>query len=219
MNPPPSTPPRPGLRVLASSAVTTRAVVLVLHGGRSSSQQPVRDHQLAYVRMRLLSQNLHRSAGRKGASVCLVRNRLRGWNEPDLDPVVDARWALDHATTRHPATPIVLVGHSLGGRAALRIADHPAVIGVCALAPWTESSDPVHQLAGKSVLIAHGTRDRTTSATAAAEFADRAGRHGDSVRFESVPGSGHAMLRRKRRWDRLVRRFTEALMRGSQERS
>lgn len=206
------------MRELASPTATTRAVVLVLHGGRSTSREPVRDHQLAYLRMRLLSRVLHRSTGGNGMAVWLLRNRVRGWNEPDLDPVLDAEWALEQVTARHPGTPIVLVGHSLGGRAALRVAGHPAVTGVCALAPWTESGDPVQQLADTSVLIAHGSRDRTTSAAAAAEYAERAARHAGSVRFETVRGSGHAMLRHRRQWDRLVRRFTGALVRGQEGR-
>jgi len=43
-----------------------------------------------------------------------------------------------------------LVGHSMGGRTALRCAADQAVVGVCALAPWIEPGEPVqdrrHQL-------------------------------------------------------------------------
>ncbi|MBE9373829.1 alpha/beta fold hydrolase [Saccharopolyspora sp. HNM0983] len=193
-------------------------MVLVLHGGRATDRRRVRGHHLAYLRMRLLSSKLHRAVAANGVAVWQLRNRLRGWNEPDRDPVTDASWALDRISARHPDVPVVLVGHSMGGRAALRAAGRDAVTGVCALAPWTEAGDPVRQLHGRAVLIAHGTRDRTTSAAAAADFADRAAAHAGSVRFETVPNAGHALLRRRRRWDGLVRRFTGTLLHSREER-
>jgi rhodanese-related sulfurtransferase len=42
----------------------------------------------------------------------------------------------------HPIVEVVLVGHSMGRRAALRAGGDPQVAAVCALAPWTPPSTP-----------------------------------------------------------------------------
>lgn len=197
----------PKLRTLPSDSGRTRIVVLVLHGGKSHSDAPVRPWQLAYRRMIPLARSLHRATADHATAVWLLRNRLRGWNEPHRHPVADARLALEEIGREHPSANIVLVGHSMGGRAALRLAGEERVIAVCALAPWIEREEPMRQLAGRSVLIAHGDRDRMTSATASAEYARTASRWHPDVRLVRIAGSGHAMLRHPGTWTSLVRRF------------
>ncbi|MPY97691.1 MAG: alpha/beta fold hydrolase [Actinophytocola sp.] len=200
---------RPSLRVLptASDAPATTAVVLVLHGGKAVSRRPTSERQLSYWRMASIAESLHDAVGDSGAAVWLLRNRLRGWNEPVQDAVVDVRWALAEARRAHPGVPIVLVGHSMGARAALRVAGTYGVAAICALAPWIEPREPVRQLAGRSVLIAHGDRDRWTMPSASFDYADRARRIADEVgRFE-VRGVGHTMLRRSADWTAMVCAF------------
>jgi dienelactone hydrolase len=95
----------------------------------------------------------------------------------------------------------------MGARAALLAAGAPTVTAVCALAPWVESSDPVRQLVGRAVLIAHGDRDRITDPAGSLAYAARARAVTPKVcRFE-LPGDGHAMLRRRHDWADLTRRF------------
>ncbi|HWB65823.1 MAG TPA: alpha/beta fold hydrolase, partial [Mycobacteriales bacterium] len=122
-------------------------------------------------------------------------------------PVADARWALDEVRRQHGAVPIVLVGHSMGGRTALHVADDPSVVGVCALAPWIERADSADRLAGKALLVVHGGNDRTTSPRRSAGFARAAEQAGASVEYVRVVG-GHAMLVRAGRWHRLATNFT-----------
>jgi|SRR5215217_3611943 len=142
-----------------------------------------------------------------GIEVRLLRNRVRGWNAPQLDPVHDARWALDRIRADHPDIPVVVVGHSLGGRVALRVADDPTVLGVCALAPWTPEDEPVQSVEGKSVLIAHGVRDQVTDPAGSYSFARRAeSRTFQLARFE-LGHEGHSMIRRFTLWNRLVCAF------------
>jgi dienelactone hydrolase len=137
----------------------------------------------------------------------MVGYRYRGWNGPAMDAKQDALWALEQAQRRHPGTPVVLVGHSMGARAAVHAGGHPAVRAVCALAPWLDGTDPVDQLADRTVLIAHGDQDTMTDPRESYAFAVRAKRVTDRVcRFE-VHGEGHAMLRRARDWHTLVCRF------------
>jgi alpha-beta hydrolase superfamily lysophospholipase len=179
-----------------------RLVVLMLHGGRAHGEGRVRSNQVAYLRVAEIGARLARGFVGEYVAVAMLRNRVRGWNEPRMDPVLDARWALERVRERHPGVPVALIGHSMGGRAALRLAGAPDVSAVCALAPWIEAGEPVAQLAGRTVVIAHGDRDRWTDARASRRYADRA-----DVTWLSVPGSGHAMLRRTRRWHAVLRDF------------
>jgi pimeloyl-ACP methyl ester carboxylesterase len=110
----------------------------------------------------------------------------------------------------------VLVGHSMGGRVALRLADEPDVAGVCALAPWIEPGDPVMSPSGgpgagdrrATVLIAHGDADRMTDPAASAAHAARIG-----ASFVPVPGEGHTLLRHPLLWHRLVTGYVTSVLR------
>ncbi len=102
---------------------------------------------------------------------------------------------------------MVLLGHSMGGRAALGAAGASNVVAVCALAPWLDGSDPVVQLDGRTVLIAHGDRERYTDPAASYAFALRAKERGVRVCRFDIPGAGHFMIVRSRDWHALTRRF------------
>ena len=92
----------------------------------------------------------------------------------------------------------------MGGRTALRVADDAGVREVVALAPWLEPADPVRQLRGRQVLIAHGTADRITSPAASKAYARRAEAVAAGVEYVEIPGETHAMLRAVRTWNRLA---------------
>jgi len=196
----------PGLRVFGVR--DTRAVVLVLHGGQERSRARAHRFRPAYLRILPFARDLAWSGRREGVAVWALRYRYRGWNGSAMDPVVDARWALDEIRRRHPGAPVVLVGHSMGGRTALRVADDPAVVGVCVLAPWTPPGEPVDQLSGRTILIAHGDLDRITDPRLSLEYAVRAKDVTDAVCRFDVRGDTHSMLRRAKEWRVLVRRFT-----------
>jgi dienelactone hydrolase len=95
----------------------------------------------------------------------------------------------------------------MGGRTALRVGGHPQVRGVAALAPWLPAGEPVDQLAGRRVLLMHGSADRVTSPKGSVDFAGRAEAAGASVSLVSVNGEGHAMLRRAQLWHELSAQF------------
>jgi pimeloyl-ACP methyl ester carboxylesterase len=196
-------------------STTVRGVALVLHGGRSQSTAAVRSRQLAVLRMLPFARALARAGARDGLLVARLRFAVRGWNGELRSPVADVEWALDQLAQRHPDVPCVLVGHSMGGRAALYAAAHPAVAGVVALAPWLERGDPVEQLAGRRVLIAHGTRDRMTSARGSAAYAAAARAAGATVTYVSVADESHAMLRRAAVWHRIVAGYTVGVLFGT----
>ncbi|MFP5073017.1 alpha/beta hydrolase [Pseudonocardia nantongensis] len=205
--------PQPRLETAGDPHPEPAAVVLVAHGGKAHSTAPATRRGLAYQRMRPFAGALeragraHRSERGEGVAVYLLRYRVRGWNGPAADAYADAVWATGEIARRHPDRPVVLVGHSMGGRAVLRAAGAPGVVGVCGLAPWLDASDPVTQLAGRSVLIAHGDRERMTDPAASYAYALRAREVTSRVARFDMLGDGHAMLRRAGDWTSLVRRF------------
>jgi predicted esterase len=185
----------------------TTSVVIVLQGGKVKSFEPTDRSQLTAVRMRPFASTIHRGGRAHGVAVWTVRYRYRGWNGDDRSPVVDVTWALDEVRRRHGEVDVVLVGHSMGGRTALFVGGHPLLAGICALAPWCEQADPVDQLAGKTVLIAHGSIDTVTSPRASRRFAKRASQAGAAVGYIVVRGDIHAMVFRWRTWHRLAAGF------------
>lgn len=188
------------------------AVVLILHGGRANSFEPTKPSQLTAVRMRPFMKAISRASAKRGVAVWLLRYRVRGWNGDDRSPVADAQWAMAEIRRRHGEVPVVLVGHSMGGRTAFAIGGDPAVAGICALAPWCEKADPVEQLAGKTVLIAHGSADRVTIPKYSRRYADRAAAAGARVGYLLLKGEMHAMVFRWRTWHRIASGFALAML-------
>jgi predicted esterase len=185
----------------------TRSVVLLLPGGQVKSLQPGSPRQLAAVRLRPFAVRLHRAGSGAGLAVWTVRYRYQGWNGEQASPLADVGWALAEVRRRHGDVPVILVGHSMGGRTALRAAGDQSVRAVLGLAPWLPDGEPVDQLAGRRVLIAHGSLDRVTSPQASAAYVERARRVTDRVDFVRVRGDTHAMLLRPAAWNRVVTRF------------
>lgn len=185
-----------------------RAVVLVLHGGAQHGQQAVYPWRLAYLRMRPLADAIAGAGADHGVAVWLLRNRVRGWNAPTLDAIQDARWALARIHAAHPDVPIVLVGHSMGARAALSVADDPAVRGVCGCAAWIPREDPIEPVTGLAVLLVHGTADRVTPPAGSYVYGQRADRVASRLARFEVAGERHAMLSKPGIWNRLLRAFT-----------
>lgn len=182
----------------------TRAVALFCHGGTVSSVEPPRERALSLVRMRAIEQFVASPGGSLGLTTCLLRYRVAGWNGEAADAFADVRWALDRITAEYGDVPVVLVGHSMGGRAVLRAGGGDAVRAVCALAPWTPAGEPVTQLRGRTVAILHGRGDRWVPAALSADYAARAQAAGVRVARFTVIG-GHSMIRRSLLWHTFVR--------------
>jgi|SRR5579875_928167 len=204
----------PGLTV-RPAAGPARAVVLVLPGGAGQSTAPTSPRQLAARRMRPFAIGLRRAGRDLGLAAWTVHYRYRGWNGAQASPLPDVGWALDQVRDRHGDVPVVLLGHSMGGRAALRMAGDPSVRAVAAFAPWLPDGEPVDQLAGRRILIAHGTLDRVTSPRASRRYVDRATVVTRDISWQPVRGDTHAMLLRLRTWQRLAIRFTLSSLDGA----
>ncbi|QUX29217.1 alpha/beta fold hydrolase [Nocardiopsis akebiae] len=187
------------------------AVAIVLHGGQVTGLMSTEQSQLAVRRMDPFASALARAHGDRGLAVWRVRNRVRGWNGDGRSSLEDAGRAVDEVRRRLGGVPVVLVGHSMGGRVALRSGGVPGVRGVAALAPWIPEGEPVEQLVGRRVLLAHGSRDLTTSPRASADHTARIARVAESAEFVRVPLDVHAMLR-WRTWNRLVTEFAGTVL-------
>ncbi|GAA3762897.1 pimeloyl-ACP methyl ester carboxylesterase [Spinactinospora alkalitolerans] len=195
----------------ASEPREVRAVALLLHGGQVTSTVPTGESGLAVRRMRPFAAALTRARHDRGLAVWRLRNRVRGWNGAAQAPLHDARWALAEVRRRHGSVPVVLIGHSLGGRVALRAAGDALVRGVVGLAPWLPEGEPTDQISGRHVVLAHGLWDLTTSPRATRAHAERIRPVAASSSFVPVRFDLHAMVR-LRTWNRLVVESVSAML-------
>ncbi len=172
--------------------------VLLLPGGEEvSGRRP--SPLLATASVRALGRRLARAGREDGLATHVVHYRLRGWNGSEANLAQDAAWAVDEVVRRYGDVPVCLVGLGMGGRAGLRAGGHEAVNSVVALAPWLPAEDvaappePVKQLAGRQVLIVHGTHDGRTDPELSFRLAARAKKaNRDVCRFE-VHADGHGL--------------------------
>ncbi len=179
------------------------AVVLVLHGGQDASRRPARWHNLAVLRMVPVARAVAK-AGQGTFAVAMLRYAVRGWNGAAASPVPDARAALDQISEAYPGVPIALVGHSMGGRVALALADDPRVVEVVGLAPWVVGDDGLKVHENQKLLLIHGMGDRMTSAEASRRVVETLQERGLTASFVGLKSADHAMLRRAGTWDHLV---------------
>jgi len=190
-------------------------VVLLLHGGQQANVAPVQRRNLSWARMAAVQGTLAPVAHHHQVAVWLLRYGQRGWNAaPGCEPapVRDARWVIEQVGAAYEGVPVVLLGHSMGGRTAVAVADDPCVAGVVALAPWWPQHESVRAVAGKSLAVIHGTADRWTSPRWSRDFAERARAAGSPVTYETLPGLGHFMLRKLGTWDRFARRSSLGML-------
>ncbi|MFE9040421.1 alpha/beta hydrolase [Streptomyces sp. NPDC007818] len=176
--------------------------VLLLHGGRADGLEAPPLFNLPALRMRPFAEALRRSARGRAILVAEGRYRHRGWNGERADAARDAETALAGLRARFGEIPVVLVGHSMGGRAALAVAGDPAVRGVVALAPWCPRDEPVAHLAGRRLHLLHDETDRVTKAGDSWAFVRRAREAGADATGIPMPAGGHAMLRSAALWHR-----------------
>lgn len=195
------------------------AVVLLLHGGTVDSFASVRAYDPAVLRLFPFGRSVVRAGGGRIA-LATLRYVVRGWNGDRESPLSDARWALDRIAERFGQLPIGLVGHSMGGRVALRVANHggtdggvpggarsPGVRSVAALAPWLPHGEPMPLLGDRALLLAHGSADTVTDPAATNELAEKLKADGGDVELVKYAGGRHSMLFPARPWHDMVARF------------
>ena len=182
------------------AGVRPDALVLMLHGGKDRSEQAVDTRSLSWRRSASMQRDLARCFQKEGVSTWLLRFTRRGWNG-GADRIADARRGLDDVRRELADVPVVLLGHSMGARTAVHVADHANVRGVVALAPWLPPGESVAALTGKRLYAAHGRRDRITSARSTAAYVQRAQEVADAAEFQDMGPLGHYLLRGRQAWN------------------
>ncbi|MFQ6147904.1 alpha/beta hydrolase [Streptomyces seoulensis] len=185
-------------RTLGPGPTAVNGAVLLLPGGQEESgRRP--SPLLAAASVRALGRRLVRAGRAEQLAVHVVHYRYRGWNGSEEHLARDAAWAVDETVRRYGDVPVCLAGVDMGGRAALRAGGHEAVNSVVAIAPWLPEDDvaaspePVKQLAGRQVLVVHGTNDARTDPELSFRYAARAKKANREVcRFE-VHADGHGL--------------------------
>lgn len=190
-------------------------VVVVLHGGASRrGQMMVSPAQLSVLRMIPVARRIARS-GRGRLAVYRLLNSYRGWDTSHT-PVDDAAWAVAQVADRYgDDVPVCLVGHSLGGRAAVLASALPAVRSVVALAAFVYAAD-ADRLATRDgrFLFVHGLRDRIAPPGRARQLAERLAR-ANQVGFVALRDGKHAMLAGARTFERAAADFVGATLLGT----
>ena len=192
-----------------------RAAILMLHGGKARSTDPVTGRSLSWRRSLVMQQTIARKALDHGLSVWLLRYAVAGWNAEapgGPTPPPDARNALAHLKSELGAIPVVLLGHSMGARTAVAVADNPQVTGVVALAPWFPPDEPIRALAGKHLVAAHGRRDRITSYAHTQAYVERASQVAASARMIDMGGRGHYLINGSYIWNDIALTHSCALL-------
>lgn len=185
-------------------AGTPAGLVLMLHGGQPDSFDPVDGRSTSWLRSRWMQNQIAGEAREHGVALWLLRYQHRGWNAgagSHPSPVTDTRWALDEVRRELGELPVVLLGHSMGARTAVAVADDASVTGVVALAPWFPPDEPVRSLAGKRLAAAHGRADKITSFKATEAFVRRAAAVTTTTELTDMGAVGHYMLRRVGAWN------------------
>jgi pimeloyl-ACP methyl ester carboxylesterase len=185
---------------------SVRGVVVLAHGGREVSTARTTPVHAAVLRMIPVAAVVGQAVRGRGVVVRRPVFRLRGWNGEQASPVHDLTKVLDDLRGQYGPVPVVLVGHSMGARAALRAAGHPSVTAVAGLAPWVPPGEPVDQLTGRRILLAQGTADVITRPADTWAYADRA-RKVTAVAEIEVRSGEHTMLRRASLWHAVAATF------------
>lgn len=204
----------PAARLIATHLPPApEGAVLVLHGGGSRrGNMMVSPAQLSVLRMVPIAHRIA-AAGSGRLAVFRLLNSIRGWDSRHT-PVEDARWALSEIASKlGGAVPTCLVGHSLGGRAALLAARAPSVISVVALAPWVYRTDGDLDLTDRRVLIVHGSDDTIASPQNSVAVATALSATAQ-VSYIRVAGGKHAMLKHHELFGRAAADFAAATVLG-----
>ncbi|WP_405647756.1 alpha/beta hydrolase [Streptomyces sp. NBC_00019] len=185
-------------RALGPEPTAVSGVVLLLPGGEENSDRRP-SSMMATASVRALGRRLARAGREDGLAAHVVHYRYRGWNGTEAHLARDADWATEEVVRRYGDVAVCLAGVDMGARAALHAGGHEAVNSVLAIAPWLPEEDvaappePVKQLAGRRVLMVHGTNDARTDPELSFRLAARAKKaNRDVCRFE-VHSDGHAL--------------------------
>ena len=183
----------------------------MLHGGKETSTAPVDGRSASWRRSAAMQRAIAPGLHDDGVATWLLRYRRRGWNG-GAGPVADARWALQEVRRQLGGVPVVLLGHSMGGRTAVHVADDPSVVGVVALAPWLPTGEEIAAATRTPLVAAHGRRDHITSPRATRAYVERLVAASGRAEFVDMGPVGHYMFKRPAAWNDVAARRSRALL-------
>lgn len=186
-----------------------RGVVVCVNGGRAREVEGTWSATVEWLVGRLASTF-------PGIAFAEVRYRIRSWKRLD--------WCIDdaRAAIRHVDSPrTLLLGFSMGGAVAVAAAEAPSVRGVLGLAPWLPDALHLGPIAGKELVVLHGSLDAWlpgipgVSPRHSRHGFERARAAGADGRYVLIPGGVHGValrapwgdlipLPRAERWVELV---------------
>src|SRR5689334_19592811 len=114
-----------GIVVRVPAGRAPAAGVLVLHGGYEKGTRRPGLVNPPGLRMRPFVRAVARATRGRNVLIAQARYRHRGWNGERADAARDAEEALEELAGLTGGAPVVMVGHSMGARAALRAAGTP----------------------------------------------------------------------------------------------
>lgn len=195
-----------GATLAGSISADTRAVVVLLHGANVGLGGLPTWMAPAPARMQLFESAIRRTS-HSAIRVLRLRHPDRDFRSVFRGALRDTAEALTHVERIAPGARIGLVGHSNGGRVALRLSADARVDAVAALAPWLVRGDRISPRAGAPVLLMHGGLDVVTSPRLTEQLALRLRRQGVDVDHETVAGENHFLLARPSYWHSRVAEF------------
>lgn len=181
-----------GAQARLAGALDGRAVVCV-NGGRAAEVPGTWSASVEWLVRRLAPRF-------PGLGFLEVRYRVRSWRRLELC-VEDARAALEHVRDAG-VREVALLGFSMGGAVAVRVADDPAVTTVIGLAPWLHPRLDLAPLAGRRLAIVHGGLDGGLPGipgvrpSLSAEGLERARALGVDASRTVIPGAVHGIALR-----------------------
>jgi predicted esterase len=185
------------LRRVGAPRAADSPVVLVLHGGNERNLHLAHWYDPPVWWLGPIALAVGRQVG---AEVHQLRHRLRGWNETGDAAISDARWAIDKLAPALHGRLLVLLGHSMGGRTAVRVLDRPGVGGAVLLAPWLPPEEPTPTCTDRPLEIVQGSADSECPEPGTRDWLVRAEAAGLIVERRLLPGLGHMMIRGARQW-------------------
>ncbi len=174
-------------------------LALFLPGGEVRSQARNYSWQPHILFVDLLARSCAKRIDRRVA-VGTLQWAVQGWNGPRPDPVADLAEVLAQVRQAHPSTQVALVGHSMGGRAALWGAAQNPVELVVLLAPWVERRDPLPGPTTRRIAVAHGEWDRVTPPAASQRLVERLLAAGQPATYLPLPHVTHYLIDAWRTW-------------------
>ncbi|MEX1907204.1 alpha/beta fold hydrolase [Janibacter sp. Y6] len=192
------------------------ACVIVLHGGTDDPTKAVRPRRTwlpATMNSHWIQNGVDRTLREEGVATWALAHRLAGWDDDaDPTPVREAAETVQQARRMYgEGVRIVLVGISMGGRTAVRVADMDGVVGVVGLVPWLPEEEPTYTLSGKHLRVGYAGLDRTCPLSSMTGFVGRARTDAATVEITEVGPDVHEMVL-PRVWQPFTARSVRAIL-------